>query len=113
MWKSLHRSRARTSSPVAGRAFRVALLVASGAATVAMTGPALGQPAATRPAPEFLLSRFTPATPGSDWFGLESLDFRGELRPALRLGFDWSQKPFTLENSDRKHGDAIVERQIF
>ena len=67
----------------------------------------------TRAAPEFLLNRFTPATPGSDWFVLESLDFRGHLRPAVRLGFDWSQKPFVLEDRSRESLGAVVERQVF
>jgi OOP family OmpA-OmpF porin len=113
MWKSLHRSGARSSFSPARRALRLAVLVAGGVATFAPVGTARAQTTSTRAAPEFLLSRFTPATPGSDWFGLESLDFRGDVRPALRLGFDWSQKPFTLEDSNRKHGDAIVDRQIF
>ena len=89
-------------------------LVVAAAAAVLAPAAAQAQPAAaTRPAPEFLLSRFAPATAGSDWFGLESLDFRGDLRPAVRLGFDWSEKPFTLEDSNRKHGDALVDHQVF
>jgi OOP family OmpA-OmpF porin len=64
-------------------------------------------------APAFLLNRFTPATPGSDWFVLESLDFRGQLRPGLRLGLDWSQRPFVYEDASRKDVGAIVERQVY
>src|SRR5688572_30067693 len=46
-----------------------------------------------------LLDNFTPATPGSDWFVLESLDMRGKTRPAFRLGFDWVHKPFVYEDA--------------
>jgi OmpA-OmpF porin, OOP family len=107
----------RRGTPPACRLARLSLTVTALAAAVgfapagawAQTSPA----AATRPAPEFLLSRFSPATAGSDWFALESLDFRGRLRPAFRLGFDWSQKPFALEDSNRKVAGALVERQMF
>ncbi len=64
-------------------------------------------------APGFLLHRFTPATPGSDWFVLESLDFRGNLRPSVRAGFDWSQKPFVMKDATSLDAGYIVERQMF
>ncbi len=61
----------------------------------------------------FLLNTVRPSTPGSDWFVLESLDLRGQARPALRLGFDWGHKPFVLENIAGDEAGAIVERQVF
>lgn len=69
--------------------------------------------AQTADAPGFLLNRFTPSTPGSDWFVLESLDFRDNLRPAVRLGFDWSQNPFVMEDASRSDAGSIVERQMY
>src|SRR4051794_33068952 len=80
---------------------------------VASVSSAQAQQAAPVVAPAFLLNRFTPATPGSDWFVLESLDFRGQLRPGLRLGLDWSQRPFVYEDASRKDVGAIVERQVY
>ncbi len=62
--------------------------------------------------PGFLLHRFNPSSAGSDWFGLESLDFRGRARPAIRLGFDWSENPFVLEDINGDEAGAIVGRQI-
>ena len=58
------------------------------------------------------LDSFTPATPGSDWFVLESLDFRGKARPAFRVGFDFVHKPFVYEDAAGDEVGAIVERQI-
>jgi OOP family OmpA-OmpF porin len=117
------RWRGRPSRSRAGASFRrvtesaaaFAALVALGFTAVVLTArPAHAQTTSTsRPAPEFLLSRFAPATAGSDWFALESLDFRGDLRPALRLGFDWSEKPLTLEDGSRQESGAVVDRQMF
>jgi OmpA-OmpF porin, OOP family len=61
--------------------------------------------------PGFILQRFNPATAGSDWFVLESLDFRGQARPAVSLGFNWSQNPFVLEDINGEEAGAIVGRQ--
>jgi OmpA-OmpF porin, OOP family len=61
----------------------------------------------------FLLNTFVPSTPGSDWFVLESLDFRGKARPALRLGLDWAHQPFVLENAAGDEVGSVVERQVF
>jgi OmpA-OmpF porin, OOP family len=62
--------------------------------------------------PGFLLHRFNPAGAGSDWFVLESLDFRGEARPALRLGMDWDENTFVLEDINGDEAGAIVGRQV-
>ena len=59
-----------------------------------------------------VLDTFTPSTPGSDWFVLESLDFRGQTRPAFRLGFDFVHKPFVYDNAAGDEAGQIVERQI-
>jgi OOP family OmpA-OmpF porin len=61
----------------------------------------------------FLLNTYTPSTPGSDWFVMESLDLRGQARPALRVGLDWAHKPFVLEDVDGDEAGAVVDRQVF
>jgi OmpA-OmpF porin, OOP family len=38
-------------------------------------------------------NHFTPAVRGSEWFYVDSLDFRGHARPALGLTFDYVNKP--------------------
>jgi outer membrane protein OmpA-like peptidoglycan-associated protein len=77
------------------------------AALVAAPGAASAQQL-----PGFLLERFNPAGAGSDWFTLESLDFRGESRPAIGLVFDWSHNPFVLEDVNGDQAGAIVGRQV-
>jgi OOP family OmpA-OmpF porin len=58
------------------------------------------------------LDSHSPSTPGSDWFMLESLDFRGQTRPALRLGFEFLHKPFVYDNAAGDQAGEIVKRQI-
>jgi OmpA-OmpF porin, OOP family len=77
---------------------------------VSLLGVATG--ASAQQLPGFLLHRFNPSGAGSDWFVLESLDFRGQARPALRLGFDWSENPFVLEDINGDEAGAIVGRQV-
>jgi hypothetical protein len=61
-------------------------------------------------APGFLLDRFTPATAGSAWAALESLDFGG---PAVRLGYSWNEKPFVVEDQLGEPLAPIVARQMW
>ncbi|HEY0709986.1 MAG TPA: hypothetical protein VGG33_24445, partial [Polyangia bacterium] len=69
--------------------------------------------AQTRPlvAPGVLLDRHAPAVAGSQWFGAESLDFRGNLRPALRAAFGTNRDPFVVSNGETSQ--AIIARQTF
>jgi OmpA-OmpF porin, OOP family len=69
-------------------------------------GPATGQEVRG-----FALNRFNAASPGSDWFALDSLDLRFHLRPAFRLGFDFAHEPLVL--SDGGDSAPLVKRQIF
>ena len=83
---------------------------AVGLVALAAPAPAAAQPLELK---GFLLNQFIPSTPGSDWFVLESLDMRGQARPALRVGMDWAEKPFVLENAAGDEVGSVVERQIF
>ena len=74
---------------------------------VAMAAPGNAQAQTALQLKGFLLNPYTPSTPGSDWFVLESLDLRGQARPALRVGLDWAHKPFVLENAA---GDEAGDR---
>jgi len=64
----------------------------------------------------FAINRFEPADRGSDWFANESLDFRGNLRPALGLVVDWAYRPLVLYDTSKLQGsppaDVIVD-QVF
>lgn len=62
--------------------------------------------------PGILLNRFNPSSPGSDWFTLDSLDFRGRARPAIRVGFDWGEKLLEMQDADGNGVADVVERQL-
>ena len=47
----------------------------------------------------FSLNRFEPSDRGSDWFANESLDLRGNMRPALGAIVDWAYRPLVLEDA--------------
>jgi OmpA-OmpF porin, OOP family len=83
--------------------------VAAVAAVVLVAGAG---PAAAQPLKGVLLDPYTPSAPGSDWFRLESLDLRGNMRPAFRVGFDWSEKPFVVEDDAGEDITSVVERQL-
>lgn len=64
----------------------------------------------------FAVDRFEPAERGGDWFANESLDLRGDLRPAAGVVFDWSYKPLLLFPRDDVQGQAraqVITDQIF
>lgn len=64
----------------------------------------------------FAVNRFEPSDRGSDWFANESLDFRGDVRPALGLVFDWAYKPLVLRDPNDVQGDSrgnVITDQVF
>ncbi|HEY0715571.1 MAG TPA: hypothetical protein VGF45_23015, partial [Polyangia bacterium] len=87
----------------------IALVSLSAISTVT---PALAQ---VRPqvAPGFLIDRHAPAVAGSEWFGAESLDFRGNVRPALRAVLSSNRDPFVITAPDGDGQQAVVARQTF
>ncbi len=60
----------------------------------------------------FSASHLEPASAGSDWFSLDSLDLRGPARPAIGLTLDWAHRPLVLYGTDGKK-TPIVEDQAF
>ncbi len=61
----------------------------------------------------FSLNRFDPSERGSDWFALESLDFRGHVRPVFGVVGDWGYKPLVAYDANGDEQAAIVEHQVF
>jgi OmpA-OmpF porin, OOP family len=56
-------------------------------------------------------NHFQPAVRGSDWFYVDSLDFRGHVRPALGITGDYVHKPVsTFVDGDRK--TTLVDSQL-
>ena len=82
----------------------------------ALTGAALGawsSPARAQNAPGFTLNRFEPSETGSEWFANDTLDLRGNLRPALGVVGDYGYKPYVLLNPDGSENRSIVSDQFF
>ncbi len=61
----------------------------------------------------FAVNHFEPSERGSEWFVMESLDLRGNLRPAVGVVADWAYRPLVLQNSNGVVQDSIVRNQIF
>ena len=59
-------------------------------------------------------NRFSPSGGGSDWFALESLDFRGHFRPSGGVTFNYADQPLAVHDSaGNTYGNAIVDTQLF
>jgi outer membrane protein OmpA-like peptidoglycan-associated protein len=56
----------------------------------------------------FALDRFEPSERGSDWLANESLDFRGEWRPAVGLVMDYARAPLVAYDGDGNEAAEIV-----
>lgn len=61
----------------------------------------------------FALDRYRPADAGSDWFALDSLDLRGEVRPALSLLADIAYRPLVLYDAAGEELVPLVDGQFF
>ncbi len=61
----------------------------------------------------FALNRYEPAERGSDWFANESLDLRGDLRPALGVVFDYAHEPLMAYDRDGNEAAPVVGTQFF
>lgn len=59
------------------------------------------------------LNIFHPAPAGSDWFGGDSLDLRGKVRPSARLLFDYGHNPLVVYNADGSVRSIAVANQAF
>ncbi|MBK7864174.1 MAG: hypothetical protein IPJ65_37380 [Archangiaceae bacterium] len=54
-----------------------------------------------------------PAAAGSDWSYLDSLDFRGKLRPSARLMVGYEHDPVVVYNGDGTRRSAAVEHRVW
>ena len=61
----------------------------------------------------FALDRFNPSERGSDWFVLESLDFRGQVRPAIGIVGDYSYKPLVAYDANGNELASVIRHQLF
>jgi OOP family OmpA-OmpF porin len=61
----------------------------------------------------FAIDRYRPAEAGSDWFANESLDLRGNGRPALALIADISYRPLVLLDAAGDELLPLIDGQFF
>jgi outer membrane protein OmpA-like peptidoglycan-associated protein len=61
----------------------------------------------------FALNRFDPSERGSEWFVLDSLDFRGHSRFALGTVADYGYKPLVFRDENGKEQQALIKHQLF
>jgi outer membrane protein OmpA-like peptidoglycan-associated protein len=73
---------------------------------------AIAPDAAAQTASGFALDRFNPSERGSDWFAADSLDLRGNLRPAIGLVGDYAYRPLVFYNADGSARSALVGDQL-
>src|SRR5687767_15387403 len=60
----------------------------------------------------FAVNRFEPSERGSHWFVRESLDFRGNVRPAIGVVGDYQYKPLVIYNTDGSERSAVVKHML-
>jgi OmpA-OmpF porin, OOP family len=61
----------------------------------------------------FALDRFEPAERGSQFFVNDTLDFRGNARPAFGATLDYGYKPLAVYDTAGNERSAIVRHQLF
>jgi OOP family OmpA-OmpF porin len=61
----------------------------------------------------FALDTFEPSARGSDWFVLDSLDFRGDSRGAVGTVYEYADKPFVVKNAGGGDRAAVVQHQLY
>jgi outer membrane protein OmpA-like peptidoglycan-associated protein len=61
----------------------------------------------------FQADRFNPSERGSEWFALDTLDMRGDVRPAVGVVGEWASGVYRLKNADGSAGTTIVDQQMY
>lgn len=91
------------------------LLLAAASAVSALTvttAPRVAQAQTSSPQ-GFAVNHFDPSERGSEWFALDSLDLRGNLRPALGIVGEWAYRPLILTDGNGNLIKSIVRDQAF
>ena len=60
----------------------------------------------------FVVNKFEPAERGSDWFTLDSLDFRGHARPAIGTTIQYNYAPLVARDADGNTLARILQHQL-
>ena len=80
---------------------------ATAAAFLTTEGPARAQPVRG-----FVVDKFEPSERGSDWFTNESLDLRGNLRPAFGVIADYEYRPLATYQANGDLSHSIVRNMV-
>jgi len=88
------------------------LVLPSCIAVLASVGLTVTRAAHAQTTPGFALNRFDPSERGSEWFALDTLDFRGTLRPAIGIVGDYAYRPLVVTDSNGNVKDAIVNDEF-
>jgi outer membrane protein OmpA-like peptidoglycan-associated protein len=72
----------------------------------------LAPTAARAQATGFAIDRFNPSERGSTWFAEDSLDFRGQVRPAVGLVAEYAARPLVIVNADGSTNSSPVKDQL-
>ncbi len=73
----------------------------------------IATPASAQSRTGFAINRFEPAERGSQFFVNDTLDFRGDLRPALGATLDYGYKPLVVYDRAGNERSALVRHQLF
>jgi OmpA-OmpF porin, OOP family len=57
----------------------------------------------------FQADRFNPSERGSEWFALDTLDMRGDVRPAVGVVGEWASGVFRVNNGN----NTVVDQQMY
>ncbi|MEO7110353.1 MAG: thrombospondin type 3 repeat-containing protein, partial [Polyangiaceae bacterium] len=60
----------------------------------------------------FAVDRFEPSERGSDWFTLDSLDLRGNARPAIGVVGDYNVRPLVIYDGNGNIRESVVRNQF-
>jgi OmpA-OmpF porin, OOP family len=61
----------------------------------------------------FVVDRFDPAERGSDWFALESLDYRGQARAAVGVVVDYAHRPLVIYDATGNATVDVIEDELY
>jgi OOP family OmpA-OmpF porin len=74
---------------------------------------AFAQSARAQDSTGFSVDRFEPSERGSEWFVLDTLDLRGNVRPALGVVADYAYKPLVFYDKDGNEVRSLIQNQMF
>ncbi len=60
----------------------------------------------------FAIDRFDPSERGSGWFASDSLDLRGQARPAVGIVASWAHDSLLAYNADGSQRAAVIQDQL-